>query len=64
MLPIPDASNCECLKEAENNEDRALIGRRTLIAAQKKSVLRGGLKGIKFSMMMWLSYMIGLQRRG
>jgi len=52
------------LKEAEHNGDRALAGRRTLTAAQKKSVLRGGLEGMKFPMIMWLGYIIGLQRGG
>ena len=52
------------LKEAEHNGDRALAGRRTLTAAQNKSVLRGGLKRMKFLMMMWLGYMIGSQRAG
>jgi len=51
------------LNEAERNGDRALAGRRTLIAAQNKSLLRG-LEGMKFPMMMWLGYMIGLQRGG
>ena len=51
-------------EEAEHNGDRALAGRRTLIAAQNKSVLRGGLEGMKFPMIMWLGYMIGLQRGG
>lgn len=50
------------LKEGEYNGDRALAGRRTLTAVQNKSVLRGGLKGMKFPMIMWLGYMIGLQR--
>jgi len=52
------------LKEAERNGDRALAGRRTLTAAQNKSLLRGGLEGMKFPIMMWLGYMIGLQRGG
>ena len=48
-------------KEAEHNGDRALAGRPTLTAAQNKSVLRG-LEGMKFPMIMWLGYIIGLQR--
>jgi len=52
------------LREAEHNGDRALADRRILTAAQNKSVLRGGLKGMKFPMMMWLGYMIGSQRVG
>jgi hypothetical protein len=52
------------LKEAEHNGDRALAGRHTLTAAQNKSLLRRGLEGMKFPMMMWLGYMIGLQRGG
>jgi hypothetical protein len=52
------------LKEAEYHGDRALAVRRPLTAVQNKSVLRGGLEGMKFPMMMWLGYMIGLQRRG
>ena len=32
--------------------------------AQNKSVLRGGLEGMKFAMIMWLAYIIGLQRGG
>lgn len=74
MSLIVDVANSGCfqlwmpqavdLKEAENNGDRALAGRRTLIAAQKKSVLRGGLGGIKFPRMMWLGYMTGLEREG
>lgn len=50
------------LNETEHNRDRALAGRHTLTAAQNKSLLRGGLEGMKFPMMMWLGYMIGLQR--
>ncbi|KAL8832510.1 MAG: hypothetical protein Q9191_000237 [Dirinaria sp. TL-2023a] len=34
-------------KEAEHNGDRALASRRTLTAAQNKSVLRGGLEGLQ-----------------
>ncbi len=40
------------LNEAERNGDRALAGRRTLTAAQNKLLLQGGLKGMKFPMMM------------
>ena len=47
------------LKDAEHNGDRALAGRRTLTASQNKSLLRGGLEGMKFPMIMWLGYMIG-----
>ena len=52
------------LNKAEHNRDRAFAGRRTLTAAQNKSLLRGGLEGMKFPMIMWLGYMIGLQRGG
>ena len=52
------------LKEAEHNGDRALAGRRTLTVAQNKSVLREGLEGMKFPIIMWLGYIIGLQRGG
>jgi hypothetical protein len=48
------------LNEAERDRDRALAGRRALTAAKNKSLLRGGLEGMKFPMMMWLGYMIGL----
>lgn len=48
--------------EAERNGDRALAGRRTLTAAQNKSLLQGGVEDMKFPMLMWLGYMIGLQR--
>ncbi len=50
------------LNETEDNGYRAIAGRCTLTAAQNKSLLRGGLEGMKFPMMMWLGYMIGLQR--
>lgn len=50
------------LNETEHNGDRALAGRHTLTAAQNKLSLRGGLEGMKFPMMMWLGYIIGLQR--
>lgn len=50
------------LKEAKHNGDRALARRRTLTAAQNKSILRGGLKSINFPLMMWLGYVIGSQR--
>ncbi len=52
------------LKEAEHKGDHALAGRRTFAAAENKSVLRGGLKSMKFPLMMWLGYMIGSQRAG
>lgn len=51
-------------KEAEHNKDRALASRRTLTAAQNKSVLRGGLEGMKYPMIMWMGYVIGLQQGG
>ena len=51
-------------KEAEHSGDRALASRCTLTAAQNKSVLREGLEGMKFPMIMWLGYIIGLQRGG
>ena len=52
------------LKEGEYNRDRALAVRRPLTIVQNKSVLRGGLEGIKFPIIIWLGYMIGLQRGG
>ena len=52
------------LNETEHNGYRALPGKRTLTVAQNKSLLRGGLEGMKFPMMMWLGYIIGLQRGG
>ena len=52
------------LREAEHNGDRAPTGRRTLTAIQNETVLRQGLEGMKFLVMMWLGYMIGLQRAG
>jgi len=52
------------LNETEHNGYRALAGRRTLTAAQNKTLLRGGLEGMKFPIMMWLGYMIGLQWGG
>ena len=52
------------LKETEHVGDRALASRRTLTAARNKSILRGGLEGMKFPMIMWLGYIIGLQREG
>ncbi len=62
--PDKDQVGFRFLNETEHNEYRALAGRRTLTAAQNKSLLRGGLEGMKFPMMMWLGYMIGLQRGG
>lgn len=52
------------LREAEHNGDRTPTGRRTLTAIQNKTVLREGLEGMKFPMMMWLGYVIGSQRAG
>ncbi len=52
------------LKEAKHSGDRAFARRRTLIAAQNKLVLRGGLESINFPLMMWLGYVIGSQRAG
>jgi len=49
--------------EAEHNTDRSLTGKRALTAALNMSVLRGGLEGMKFPMMMWLGYIVGSQRR-
>ena len=48
------------LDEAEHSRDRALAGRRILTAAQNKSLLRGRLEGMKFPMIVWLGYLIGL----
>ncbi len=51
------------VNQAEHTEDRALADRRILITAQNKSLLRRELKDIKFPVIMWLNYIIGLQRR-
>lgn len=48
------------LDEAVHNRDRALAGRRIVTAAQNKSLLRGGLEDMRFPMIMWLGYLIGL----
>ena len=58
MPPVVD------LEEAKNNGDRALAGRRTLTAAQNRSVLRGESEGIKFPTIMWFNYIIGSQWEG
>lgn len=50
------------LDKAEHISDRALASRRTLTAAQNKSLLRGGLESMKCIMIMWLGYLIGSQR--
>ena len=63
MLPVVDASSCGS-QEGRYNGDRALADRRILTAAQKKPVLREGLGGIKFPMMICLGYMIGLEWGG
>ena len=48
--------------QAEHTGDHAFAGRRTLTTAQNKPLLRRGLKGIKFPVIMWLGCIIGLQR--
>ena len=47
--------------KTEHSGYRALPSRRTLTAAQNKSLLLGGLEGMKSPMIRWLGYLIGLQ---
>jgi hypothetical protein len=61
--PEKDQVEFKFLTEAEHDADRVLAGQRALTAAQNKSLLRGGLEGMKFPMMMWLGYIVGSQRR-
>ena len=44
--PDKDQIGFRFLDEAEHNRDRAFAGRRVLTAAQKMSLLRGGLEGV------------------
>lgn len=60
--PDKDQVGSSFFNEAGHSGYRALPGRRTLTAAQNKSLLRGELGGIRVLMMMWPGYLIGLQR--
>ena len=61
--PEKDQVEFKFLTKAKYDADRVLAGQRVLTAAQNKSLLRGGLKDMKFSMMMWLDYIVGSQWR-
>ena len=66
--PPKHSSNSFGMAWAKNQSGKRQVAKLSRIAQssqrlkQQKSLLRGGLEGMKFPTMMWLGYMTGLQR--